>query len=430
MEQVTIDKYFDEKNWDPNFIKFLCFKYYSDREERLHNKDDVIFILNQIKDQRILELYNITMELRNIHLPDYYNKRNQYLQKLNLGKGKGKGRKGIKKLLDNKKGIQEKIIEGIENQMRVLIRMMERDDTMTWLIYPLFIVSRQLYKFIKNECVIDGGIENDDENSIYLERCIRNIHKCLTMCLNDRNPNKFENKRCGILYFINLEFKIYQILNNKDMIKNLIKVYESRGGYTELSHNDSKYPLGKSQLVTFHYFMGFYYGVIMNDHVKGMEHLDIALNVCSIKYSKQIELILKLLIPLKLLVQGVIINARKLSEGFPEVVLPEYYNKLILLIIKGDIKEYLHKMDDISLQRAQLKDGTFILWQLLFHRVEINYVKSQWTRLEQKSILPLKEISQISECQLSTLISMGYVKGYISHSHGVVVLSKSNPFCK
>lgn len=400
MEQVNINTYFDTKTWDAQFIKFLTFPL-----GKRNSDDNLVFTLNQIKDARILELYNATMELKDVYLPGF--EKSKSLKK----------RGGKKKGGANMAMVQEKILECIENQMRLLIRMMERDDTMTWLIYPLYSVARQLYEFIVVECDGETG---------YMERCIRNVHKCLTMCLNDRNPDEMENKRCGILYFINLEFKIYKRLGNRDMIKNLIKVYESRGDMNKMKN--TKYPVGKAQLVTFYYYMGLYYGCYENDHARGITNLEMSLEECSIAYPHHIKHILKLLIPLQLLVRGVNIH-RDYLQKFKIDGMAVYYPQLIQLIHQGKISAYRELLNnDIALQVSLLKDGTFVIWQLLIHRVQLNYIKRQWTRLSQSSVVPMAEIADVSECQLANLISLNLLKGYLSHSHACLVLSKKDPF--
>lgn len=437
MEQVNIDYYFENKKWDDKFIKFLTFpignKIKSIGKNENPKQDNLIFVLNQIKDTRILELYNVTMELKNIHLPEYNNRKHKINFIMDTKNAiKAKQKKKITELLS----LKEKLIESLENQIRILIRLMERDDTMTWLVYPLYNVSKLLYSFIESEDYPVFEVVSDSKQNNLMERCIRNIHKCLTMCLNDRNPNDIENKRCGILYFINLEFKIYKQLHNKDMIKNLIKVYESRGRLNNSNNNNTpgmfvqgnvKYPIGKSQIVQFHYYMGLYYGYYSNDHMKSIQHLDIALSECSIRYKPQIRSILKLLIPLKLLVQGLLIRQDYLKR-FDISGMPTYYHNLIKLITTGQAKQYLSSVNDLEVQTVLLKDETYIIWQLLLHRVQINHIRYQWNRLGQKSILPLSEITEASECQISNLIFLGHIRGYISHSHQCLVLSKTSPF--
>lgn len=443
MEQVNIDYYFENKQWDSKFIKFLTFPTDNSTNTATNNnssngindsskQDNLIFVLNKIKDPRILELYNITMELKNIHLAEYNSKKhNLNFDIIARGIIKTKQKKKVKELLV----LKEKIIGSLENQIRIIIRLMERDDTMTWLVYPLYSVSRQLYRFIESENFPAFETVSDSKHSNLMERCIRSIHKCLTMCLNDRNPNDIENKRCGVLYFINLEFRIYKQLHNKDMIKNLIKVYESRGSLNNNNNNNNtsnifiqtnaKYPIGKSQLVQFHYYMGLYYGYYANDHVKSIKHLERALCECSMKYELQIKSILKLLIPLKLLVCGLTIR----EDYNKRFNMPIYYRELIQLITTGQVQRYLDIIsNDTKVQEVLLKDETYIIWQLLLHRAQVNHIKYHWNRLEQKSILSLSQISDVNECQISNLIFLGHIRGYISHSHQCLVLSKTSPF--
>lgn len=190
--------------------------------------------------------------------------------------------------------------------------------------------------------------------------------------------------------------------------------------------------MGKSHLVTFHYYMGLYYGCYQMDIIKGINHLDIAFNQCSKRFPLQLCQILKLLIPMRLLNQGEIINLKQISTL--ELNLPEYIIKLIKIIFSGDIETYETLMSsDMLLISRLLKDDTYILWQQLLHRVQLQRVKQIWSANEQKSIIPLSTINvndTLTESQMSLLIHLGYIKGYLSHGHQVVVLSKTDPFPK
>lgn len=85
--------------------------------------------------------------------------------------------------------------------------------------------------------------------------------------------------------FANLEFAIYHRLKNKDMIKNLVKVLESRVNARDIPPlNQSLAIEHKSQIVLYNYYLGQYYGCLENDHERGFFHLNEALLQCPLLY--------------------------------------------------------------------------------------------------------------------------------------------------
>jgi hypothetical protein len=107
------------------------------------------------------------------------------------------------------------------------------------------------------------------------------------------------------------------------------------------------------------------------------------------------------------------------------------------------------KTGNLSVFDAALKanESKFVLWGTLMIveklrlLVVLTLFKKVWMMLENPSILPIDVLntalnfstnqqgdSEQTCCSVVNLISLGYMKGYISHEKQVVVLSTTNPF--
>lgn len=227
------------------------------------------------------------------------------------------------------------------------------------------------------------------------------------------------------------------------MIKNLIKVLNSRSMLKNINHtsknlNDTyislnKLAILKQQDIIFNYYVGQYLGCQEHDFIQASSYLYQALIQCKTNYTIQIRKILKLLIPFILLSHGKIFNFEPWLNKYH---LPKYYLSLIENIIEGNLLQYDNILLDNELEILQEK--TYVAWQLIRDIVNLQYCKKKILTIDndslerkkilKNSIIKLSEIDQITECDIASLINLGMIKGYISHTHGCVVLSKTNPF--
>ncbi|CCH62742.1 hypothetical protein TBLA_0I00830 [Henningerozyma blattae CBS 6284] len=333
-------------------------------------------------------------------------------------------------------------------QLKIMNRISETSGN--WIVYPLFKVCEQ---FLHMTRLLPRKKKFEKRKVELLEECGRNIHRSFTLCLNDRNPTRMENRQLGVYSLANLEFEIYGELGNRDMCRNLIKVLSSR----ELMYHET--PL-KSHMVKFKYYVGEYYGCYEYDFAKSFEHLNDSLMRCPVNvpgpFRDQFNLIktriLIKLIPVAMVNDQKYLNFRTLVETLLDILpgpgnsaspgvelvdfLQEKYGNLIQSFLTGDIALY-----DASVRRHQvfyLQQGVYVAVQRLRDCVVLKRLKRWYARGGNAGqsvvalkglcgVLRVKDVAQI-ECQLARLIAQGKMRGYISHGHGAVVLSKTRPF--
>lgn len=392
------------------------------------NYEGIVYTLEGVPDEKVYKLYQKTMEIKNV---TFNQKRN--------------------------KTWRIKVFKQIVEQIKLIIRIVTNNDLLNELLYPLFQLLNRFYEFTMEKfTVITNKGKNltkkqsnlAKENEEILLECSSIIHRCFTLCLNDRNPNMLTNKRKYIIFFINLEFKMYHRLQNFEMIKNLIKVLSSRSildniiytpDFKNSNTNINRFNSIKQQNIIFNYYMGQYFGCQENNFVQASSYLYASLIQCETNYVLQVNKILKLLIPFVLLSHGKIFN---FEPWLSEYQIPNYYLALIKSILEGKIIEYDKIL--ITHEKEILQTKTYIAWQLIHDIVNLQYCKKKILTLDpnvtttiefgpqkkklKSSIIKFNEIEEISECDIANLINLGMIKGYISHTHQCIVLSKTNPF--
>lgn len=380
---INLNHYFTEKCYDGNFLNFLS----------IHDNGRSYY-LTMPNDGKLDELYNVTMELKSRQLT----------------------------------GTKQQVFEVSEQQLKLLNRIAEQETN--WIVYPLFIVAEQFYQISKT-------INSISE----LERCGRTIHRSFNLCLNDRNPTLPKNRRIGCYMFANLEFQLYHKLKNRDMMKNLVKVLQSRRQeIPTLRQSLARYH--KSHMVKYNYYMGEYYGCYEGDFSRGHEYLSDALMDCSRdpRLTKKRQRIVILLVPMAVLMKK------------RPVKVPEIYHNMLNALKTGNLSQYdaqVHKNEIFYLE-----NGLYVAMSLIRELVLLRLIKQCYRYYGSRNILPLsiiaigytkstqrgkqrakkltpqaeRELLDSLECQLANLIAKDHIKGYLSHSNRCIVLSKKNPF--
>ncbi|EDO17907.1 hypothetical protein Kpol_1010p22 [Vanderwaltozyma polyspora DSM 70294] len=406
-ELVELDRYFKEKRYDETFLEFLS----ADKGE--YSKTYLL----KSNDEKLVQLYNICIKL-------YRGSENQ--------------------------------LELCEEQLKLMNRIAESQSN--WIIYPLYKVAKQFIEKCK------GDINN-------LENCGRIVHRSFNLCLNDRNPIQYENRNAGSYSFANLEFYIYHKLNNRDMMKNLVKVLQSRCMDNLESVRKIEFT---GHAVNYFYYLGEYYGCYESDFKKSFTFLYEALLHCRHSYYPQVEKILTLLIPFSLIankwypnfdyLQGLLRNTK--GTNTPEII--TIYKPLVDSFLTGNLSKFntSFSVNEIYF----LKKGVYVAVYQLKELVLLKFIKKCCLDIKSNnnSIVPLKPIAVIYskqleslripttgnkkkkktqsntpkltyeekindildelECALANLITKGYIKGYLSHSNRCIVLSKKDAF--
>lgn len=262
---------------------------------------------------------------------------------------------------------------------------------------------------------------NDKPGEI-LEKAAECLMGCFRVCAADNRSSEEDTKRIGMLALVNQLFKVYFRINKLHLCKPLIRAIQSS------PFNDS---FSLSQQITYKYFVGRK-AMFDSDYALANEYLTYAFENCH-KYSvRNKRLILLYLVPVKILLGY--IPSKFVLEKYDLV---QFWN-LVQAVCQGNLKEFDELLETheaffiqcgIYLIIAKLK---IVAYRNLFrkvylilktHQIPVEALQTALVYLGQTDV-DLDE----TECIVANLIYEGKIKGYISHQHRKVVVSKQNPF--
>jgi len=255
-----------------------------------------------------------------------------------------------------------------------------------------------------------------------LEKASEGIMACFRVCAADARAGEDVTKRWGMLSLVNQLFKIYFRVNKLHLCKPLIRAIESSA---------LKERFSKSQLVTYRYYVGRKH--MFDNNFKDAEaYLRYAFETCDRSVVANKRLCLIYLIPVKML----------LGEMPQESLLVKYDLKQFLPVMKAVKEGNLDKLN-VALEEGE---GIFIKWGIflileklkiityrnLFKKVTLLVKSHQVSISAYTTALKLMNVEDVDDdetaCILANLIFEGRIKGYISHQHQKLVVSKQNPF--
>ncbi|KAL7417868.1 hypothetical protein BDY24DRAFT_411003 [Mrakia frigida] len=265
------------------------------------------------------------------------------------------------------------------------------------------------------------------KNPVSLEDAARHINKAFTICATDRTFKGAESKQRGIYYVAGMTMKCYFKVNRPTLCKNIIRAIGSSSNPQPFE----TYPIGHR--VTWRYYMGML-AFLEEDYSKAEDHLLWSFHNCHHLATRNLSQILHYLLPLRLLL-GKLPSAHLLSL-FP--LLSQLYTPFIEAIRKADLKGY-----DEAMARAQKRLVEGGVWLILERGREVvvrGVFKDVWLALGKVSRVPIGSFkaglalagvdveAEEVECMVANMIYKGYMKGYISHAHQLVVLSAKQAF--
>ena len=271
-----------------------------------------------------------------------------------------------------------------------------------------------------------GGNKNDHSR---LQGAVTLLQESFSKTLNDRRELKRPDapfsedgsKKAGVLYIVNHLFAMYFRLNTLRLCKNLLRPVETR----------KLHEMGTSgETVTYRYYAGRL--AMFEDQYSAAEnHLDYALRHCHVNAMGNRRRILNYLLPVKLL-RGRLPTERLLSKYNLKEFVP-----LVRGIRTGDLRTFNDALRDH--QDTFIRRGTYLLLEKCKTVCYRNLFKRIYA-VTNKTQLPLDHVARSFkwlgmpidldevECILANLIFRGYVRGYISHSKRMLVLSRKDPF--
>ncbi|XP_030757892.1 PCI domain-containing protein 2 [Sitophilus oryzae] len=261
----------------------------------------------------------------------------------------------------------------------------------------------------------------NDKPGEYLEKAAECLMGCFRICAADNRTDDRDTKRKGMMALVNQLFKVYFRINKLHLCKPLIRAIES---------SPFKDTFSLSQQITYRYFVGRK-AMFDSDYKAADKYLSYAFENCHKLSRKNKRLILIYLVPVKMLL------------GYtPNRVVLEKYNvlefwDLVQAVCQGNLKWFDEIMEKheiffihcgIYLIVDKLK---IVAYRNLFKKVYLILnthqipVESLQTALE---FLGQDVDLDETQCIVANLINEGKIKGYISHQHRKVVVSKQNPF--
>nr|CAH7768526.1 unnamed protein product [Callosobruchus chinensis] len=254
-----------------------------------------------------------------------------------------------------------------------------------------------------------------------LEKAAECLMGCFRVCAADNRSGEEDTKRLGMLALVNQLFKVYFRINKLHLCKPLIRAIES-------SPFKESFPLG--QQVTYRYFVGRK-SMYDSDYKAADEYLTFAFENCHRSSRKNKRLILIYLVPVRMLLGY--IPSKKVLEKYDVL----QFWELVQAVCQGDLKLFDQLME--KHESFFIKCGIYLIvdklkiiaYRNLFRKV---YLILNTHQIPVESLMnALQFLGQDvdldeTQCIVANLIYEGKIKGYISHQHRKVVVSKQNPF--
>ncbi|GAB1292995.1 PCI domain-containing protein 2 [Apodemus speciosus] len=255
-----------------------------------------------------------------------------------------------------------------------------------------------------------------------LEKAAELLMSCFRVCASDTRAGIEDSKKWGMLFLVNQLFKIYFKINKLHLCKPLIRAIDS---------SNLKDDYSTAQRITYKYYVGRK-AMFDSDFKQAEEYLSFAFEHCHRSSQKNKRMILIYLLPVKMLLGHMptieLLRKYHLMQ-FSEVTRAVSEGNLLLLNEALAKHETFFIRCGIFLILEKLK---IITYRNLFKKV---YLLLKTHQLSLDAFLVALKFMQVEDvdidevqCILANLIYMGHIKGYISHQHQKLVVSKQNPF--
>ncbi|NP_001007382.1 PCI domain-containing protein 2 [Danio rerio] len=290
-----------------------------------------------------------------------------------------------------------------------------------WALPIMFAVTLDLRIFANNA---EQHLQQKGKGKVgdMLEKAAEQLMSCFRVCASDNRAGIDDSKKWGMLFLINQLFKIYFKINKLHLCKPLIRAIDS-------SNLKDEYTM--AQRVTYKYYVGRK-AMFDSDFKPAEECLSFSFTHCHRSCQRNKRLILIYLLPVKMLLGHMpthqLLKKYDLMQ-FADVTRAVSEGNLLLLNAALVKHETFFIRCGIFLILEKLKIITYRnLFKKVYHLLRTHQlplaaflVSLQMTKVEDV------DIDEV-QCILANLIYMGHIKGYISHQHQKLVVSKQNPF--
>ncbi|GMT32213.1 hypothetical protein PFISCL1PPCAC_23510, partial [Pristionchus fissidentatus] len=273
------------------------------------------------------------------------------------------------------------------------------------------------------------GVQDEDRDSSYYEQCASFIMESYRACITDTYAcfhavrDLSISKKIAILNMTNQLFRIYFKINKLNLLKPLIRTIDNS--------ENLKRGFSMADKVTYNYFLGR--NAMFDSNLPLAEKsLSYAFRNCPPECSRNKRLVLVYLIPVKMFLghmpNSSVLHKYKLDE-FIEVVEAVKVGNLAQLDAALTKHEDFFIQCGIFLMLEKLRTITF---RNLFKRISLILGKNQIPLDAFLVCLKFLGVNDVDAdelaCIVANLIAQNKIKGYISHAHQKLVISKMKPF--
>lgn len=306
------------------------------------------------------------------------------------------------------------------NLTQALTRILQTQKEENWALPIMYTVCLDL-RLIAQQAEKHRVGSNEKPGEI-LEKAAECLMGCFRVCAADNRSSEEDTKRLGMLTLVNQLFKVYFRINKLHLCKPLIRAIES---------SPFKESFSLSQQITYRYFVGRK-SMFDSDYKAANEYLTYAFENCHKLSRKNKRLILIYLVPVKML-----LGYKPTKDVLEKYDVLQFWD-LVQAVCQGNLKRFDELMDEH--ESFFIKCGIYLIvdklkiiaYRNLFrkvylilntHQIPVEALQDALVYLGQTDV-DLDE----TQCIVANLIYEGKIKGYISHQHRKVVVSKQNPF--
>lgn len=305
--------------------------------------------------------------------------------------------------------------------VHAFLRAFQSHKEENWALPLMFAVTLDLRVFANNaEQQLQK--KGKDKPGEMLEKAAEQLMSCFRICASDNRAGIDDSKKWGMMFLSNQLFKIYFKINKLHLCKPLIRAIDS---------SNLKNDFSRAQTVTYKYYVGRK-AMFDSDFKPAEEYLSYAFDHCHRSSQKNKRRILIYLLPVKMLLGHMptlqllrkydLMQFSDVTKGVREgnlLLLNEALNKHETFFIRCGIFLILEKLKIITFRN--LFKRVYLLLQTHQLPLEAFLIALRMMKVED---VDLDEV----QCILANLIYMGHIKGYVSHQHQKLVVSKQNPF--
>lgn len=305
------------------------------------------------------------------------------------------------------------------NMIQTLTKIIQGQKEENWCLPVMYTVCLDLRLLAQRAEKDRSSAETPGE---LLEKSAECLMGCFRVCAADNRSSEEDTKRIGMLTLVNQLFKVYFKINKLHLCKPLIRAIES---------SPFKESFSLSQQITYRYFVGRK-AMFDSNYKDANEYLTFAFENCHKSSKNNKRLILIYLVPVKILLGYV---PRK-------SVLEKYDLMQFWELVQGVCQGNLKLLDEVIDKHESffIKNGIYLIveklkiiaYRNLFRKV---YLMLNTHQIPVESLMCAMHFNGLTDvdldetqCIVANLIYDGKIKGYISHQHRKVVVSKQNPF--